>query len=221
MIWESKSESIAFEKAVISTAEKCNSLVELFESFQEWKRIESLEDWIQLVDSPKDYFDKILIASLDLKVTGKQPNPEILAQLYGVDRSSFLNLTAGMPVNETCEPCKKLKIHKGSTAISLSSYQQFESFMIFNSGHFVLNIETVKVKKETFKIFADTEAKIKVVTFWESLCDILNQYHDKYHINNEDKRIFCKALKLQQSEGYEGKFVVNNQLVSLEIQNMK
>jgi hypothetical protein len=114
-----------------------------------------------------------------------------------------------------------MKIKRGASAISLSTYKQYQDYLIFNSGHFTINEETVARQKETFKTYADTPQKIKVATFWESLCIILDQYHDRYPISDEDKRTIGKAMKLQLSEGFRGKFVVNPEALSNEIKYMK
>jgi hypothetical protein len=220
LIYEDRNSATAFEKSVIDTAERCNSLIETFENFQDWKKITTLQDWLELVDNPKDYFDKILIASVNLSTGGRQADPSILASLVQIDRESYLNLTAGMPVSEGCKPCQKMKLKKGKSAITLSHYQQFENYLIFNSG-FTINEETIATKLEGFKTFADTPARIEIVTFWTNLVKTLNQYHDRYHITDEDKRLIGKSLKLQLSQGTAGNFIINNQTLSYEIQNIK
>ena len=221
MIWENKGEAIAFEKLIVNTMERCNSLIETFELFQDWKRIESLEDWIELISNPQEYFDSVLLASVNLSTGGRQADPKALARLVQIDRESYLNIVAGKPIAEGCKPCQKMKLKKGTSAISLYQYQSNQDYLTFDSGRFYLNGVTIAKKKEDFKIYADTPSRIEVVNFWQSLCNSLNQYHDKYHINNEDKRLIGKALKLQLSEGFEGTFVINNHALSNEILNTK
>jgi hypothetical protein len=220
LIWEKKTEFESFERSVIDTAEKCNSLIATFHAFQDWQKIDTIEDWLYLVTDPQLYFDSVLIGSVKIDTGGRQADPLVLASLVSVDRPNYLNMVAGIPVFEDeCIPCRKLKQKKGSRAISISSYQSYQKYLIFNAGHFTVNEEAVELAKENFKIYADSPEKLEVVTFWENLCGVLNNYHTRYHIQNEDKRSICKALKLQQSEGYEGDFVVNPQALSLEIQS--
>lgn len=220
-IYFDKSSATAFEKSCTDVAERCNSLIETFETFQDWQKITTHAEWLELVADPGTYFDTVLLSNVNLSTGGRQADPAILASLVQVDREEYNNLTAGMPVSEGCKPCQKMKLKKGKSAITLSHYQQFENYMVFNAGNFTINEETISIKKDSFRIYADTPARIEIVTFWNNLVNTLNQYHDRYHINNEDKRLFCKALNLQQSEGYEGTFVINNQALSLEILNTK
>ena len=175
LIWNDKNAGNAFEKDVISTAEKCNSLIEAFQSFQDWKKIDTLQDWIDLVTDPGKYFDTVLITSVNLPTGGKQANPEVLARLVQVDRENYLNIVAGKPIAEGCKPCQKMKIKRGQTAISLSIYKQYQEYLIFNSG-FTLNEESISKKKEDFRIFAETEKQLNYYNHFVDLAKILNEH---------------------------------------------
>ena len=222
-IYFDRSGAVAFEKSVIETAERCNDLIQIFENFQEWQKINTFDDWLDLVSDPKAYFDKVLFSNVDLKITGARlPDPAVLAKLLAVERDSFMNLVAGFPIADPdCVPCQKMKIRKGTIAIRPEHFQLYENYLIFNSGNFTINEETIAIHKDSFKVFADTPAKMEIINFWQSLCDTLNLYHEKYHISADNKVLISKALKLQLSEGTEGRFIVNNQAVSLEILNTK
>ena len=221
-IYYDKSGAEAFEKSVIKTAESCNSLIETFESFQDWQKINTLQEWIELVSNPGEYFDKILLTSVNLSTGGRQANPEVLANLVSVDRENYLNITSGKAIIESeCKPCQKMRLKKGASAINIYQYQQFENYLVFNAGNFTLNEESVSAHKNSFKVYADTPAKSEIIDYWQSLCDTLNLYHDRYHISADNKIQISKALKLQLSEGVDGRFVVNNQAVSYEILNVK
>jgi hypothetical protein len=224
LIYEDRNAAKNFEKSVVETAERSNYLIDVFNGFQPWKKITIYGDWIDLVSDPEACFDAVLLSNVDLKVTdGRKADPQKLADLLAVDRISYMNLVAGLPVSEAdCIPCQKMaKIRKGTTAISLSSYQQYENYLMFNSGHFTMNEETVSSHKDKFRVYADTPARMEVVKFWQSLCDTLNLFHDRYHIAPDNKRVISKALKLHLSEGFEGRFIVDEQALSLEILNTK
>lgn len=223
-IYFDKAGFASFEKSCIDTAERCNDLIQIFENFQEWQKIKTLNDWLDLVTDPKAYFDKVLLLNVDLKVTGsRQPDPEVLAKLLAVERDSYLNLVAGLPVADpTCSSCKKMKVRKGATAINIYQYQQFENYLLFNNaGNFTISEEKISIKKDSFKIFADSPEKLEITNFWQSLSDTLNLYHDRYHITADNKMLIAKILKLQLSEGTDGRFIVNTQAVGLEIINLK
>jgi hypothetical protein len=205
LIWNDKNAGNAFEKEVQSTAERCNSLIEAFESFLEGQKISTYQEWIDLCTSPEDYFDKILLASVDLKISGnKKPSPDALSKLVQVDRENYLNIVAGKPIAEGCKPCQKMKIRKGSTAISLSSYKQYQDYLIFNSGNFTINEEIITKKKEDFKIFAETEKQLKYYSHFVDLAKILNEHIELNKLGN---------TQIDQLKSMTGLLLLDNKLI--------
>lgn len=82
---------------------------------------------------------------------GRQADVEALAKLLAIERDSYLNLVAGLPVTDlACVPCKKMKVRKDTTAIRPEQYQQYAHHMIFNSGNFTINEETISNHKDSF-----------------------------------------------------------------------
>lgn len=204
LIWNDKNAGNAFEKDVISTAEKCNSLIEAFQSFQDWKKIDTLQDWIDLVTDPGKYFDKTVLTNVSLSTGGRTPEIESLCKLIGIDRENFLNITSGKSIVESeCKPCKKLKLKKGQTAISLSVYKQYQEYLIFNSG-FTINEETVLKQKEGFKIFAETEKQLKYYSHFVDLAKILNEHIELNKLGN---------TQIDQLKSMTGLLILNGKLI--------
>ena len=205
LIWENKSETIAFEKDVISTAERCNSLLEIFESFQEWKKITTHSEWLELVGDPGEYFDEVLLANVNMSAGGRKPDPETAAKLFGIDRDNYLNMVAGKRIVESeCKPCQKLKIRKGTSAISLYQYQSNQDYLTFDSGRFYLNADAIEQKKEGFKIFLETEKQAEYYNHFVNLAKILNEH---ISINK------LGGVQIEQLRSMTGLLLLNGKLI--------
>lgn len=208
LIWESKSEATAFEKSVVDTAERCNSLIETFESFQDWMKITTHAEWLELVTDPGTYFDTVLLANVNLSTGGRQVDPEALSKLVQIDRDSYLNLVAGKPVSDGCKPCQKMKLKRGSTAISLSGYLSDKDYLIFESGQFYLNTEAIEIKKESFKTYLENQNQVEYYQHYLNLGKILN---DHIRIGN------LGPIQIRELAKITGLLALNNTLLLNEI----
>jgi hypothetical protein len=222
LIWIDESAKRNFETNVLEVQQRCNELIDLFETFQEWQKVTSYKNWIDLITDPGGYFDKVLLSSVNLSISGnKSPDPGELAKLVSVDRENYLNAVAGKPVKDDCIPCQKTRIRKGKIVISYETYKQYQDFLIFDTGNFYPNQEAIDRKAESFKIWAETDSQISIYELWQNLCKVLNEYDEMYNIPLSGKEQIVKALKLQLSEGSQGKFIVNNISLSQLIKNAK
>jgi hypothetical protein len=176
LIYIDRNGATTFQKAIEATQQSCNYLISTFEAFQDWKKIEIIHDWYDLVSDPQLMFDETLFQNVDLKVSGgKKPDSGMLAKMFNIERESYLTIVAGQSViDPTCKPCQKLKKIKGTTAITYSEYQQYESFLIFENGGFSLNTLTINEHLEKFKTFASTPAQIETYKYWTNVCTVLN-----------------------------------------------
>ena len=126
-----------FEKDVIAAQLNCNKLIEIFETFQPFQQVRTLKDWLTLVTDPVKTFDDLVISNVNLKVTGTvKIDPAAVAKMISVDRENYLNLVAGKPLKSDCEPCKKISIKKGQTAITLSEFRRYADYLLFIDGGF-------------------------------------------------------------------------------------
>ena len=209
LIYSDRAASEKLERNVNEVAEACNSVVEIFESFQEWKKITTHSEWLELVGDPGEYFDEVLLSNVNMSAGGRKPDPETAAKLFSVDRENYLSMVAGKRiVDPECKPCQKMKIRKGTSAISINNYQQFESLLLFNSGHFTINEETITLKQEEFKIYLQTEKQHKYYDHFVSLAKILNEHIE---INK------LGTAQIDQLKSITGLLILNGKLIIDEI----
>lgn len=174
LVYEDRNSATNFEKSVIDTMNDSNQLIELYESFQDFQKIKQLSQWIELVTDPGGYYDKTIFNGLDLKGS-KLPDAGMIAKMYNLDRENYLNATTGKTLTTDCVPCKKLKLKRGRTAISLSGYRSDKDYLIFDSGRFYLNTDAIEKHKLSFNTYLENERQSEYYTHCKRLAEILNQ----------------------------------------------
>jgi len=173
------------ENAVESVKDSANELIQIFESFQTWQKIETLQDFEKLVSDPVDIFDRLLIinSGIDLARTGgKKPKPEVVADLLDVDRPNFVALIKGEKITDTCKPCQKIKtIKTGSGVLGYISFDRYREFLLWDevTNRFLINENLLSEKRESFRVYASTPEEIKIVEFWNQLAEMLNSLTEK------------------------------------------
>jgi hypothetical protein len=172
-----------FRQAVTDTKNRCENLISIFQSFQEWRTIETLTEFENLCNNPLQYFDDVLLLNIDLKVTGnKKPAPDGLASLLGIDRTNYQNLIQGLHVTEGCSDCRKTKMTiRGEPVLTASQYDRHKDFLLFDNGTFSLNNKAIAEYNERFKIFAETPGQIELYNHYQSILKILQQ-HEKLQL---------------------------------------
>lgn len=196
-----------FEKEVSASQMKCNQLISIFETFQPFQRIMSHDDWMILVTDPVKTFDDLLVVNVNLKVTGNMKiDPAAVAKMISVDRENYLNLTAGKPLKTDCEPCKKISIKNGQTAISLSEYLKYSDFLLFEEGLFSVNQAAVDKHKKTFEVFAESPAAIELLNRYENLVKVLNDAITFHKVDWTNVDLIAKIFDLLS---YQGKVMIN------------
>jgi hypothetical protein len=195
LINENRSAVAEFQRSIDDVLSRSQDLMDQFHQFQTWKRINTEDDFIQLVNDPAEYFDQVLINNVDLKSTGNlRPNPEMVAKMFDVERESWQNLVAGKPISDGCETCKKTKIVKGQRSISLAQFQQYQEYLIFQDGRFYADESAIQAKKESFKKFAKSPEEIKLVKHHQDLVTILNEHFNKGLIGPANIQEVAKLL---------------------------
>ena len=129
LIYQDRHKRATFEQAVNETVTECNELIVIFEEFQPFMRISSIEDFEILVADPGALFDNLLLENIEIKAApGMAADPGQLAKLFNLDRENFLNVTAGKPVQrESCIPCQKMRLKPGQSAISPARYSAYKN----------------------------------------------------------------------------------------------
>jgi len=212
-----------FKKSVQSTADEANSLIELYHAFQPWQRVTSQDQFITLATNPADYFDSTLLAHVEIKAKGVTPDPARLAELIGIHRAEFLNLCSGLNIPDTdnCPPCGKVKIKRGQRAISLYTFEQNKSFLIFNSGTFSVNQEAVDGSLDRFNTYAETEEEIRIYNLHFDFVRMLNEITKLTPISLTQTHAVKEAFRLHLTRGGEGDFVVNVESMKNAINKLK
>ena len=224
LIFEDKGKQQTFLKDAEAVRDAANTLALTFQDFQPFKIVSTLEDFELLCSDPVQYFDETLKANVSLKMTGnRQPDPQVLADLFGIERQNYISLIKGLPVTEDCKPCQTSRVirKKSKPALSFNEYTSYKSFLTFELGAFNLNTEAIAARQEQYKTFAETEAEVKLYRHFEGLASLLNEHDKQYSLSNLDKQSISKGLHLHLSEAYMGKFMINQQYVLNEIIGLK
>ena len=212
-----------FKKAVTTTADAANNLIELYNTFNLWERIDTEEAFLKLVADPKQYFDDTLLRNIQINTGGKAPNPEVLAQLVGIHRDEFLNATAGLPLtSEDCEPCRKIaKQIPGKKAVSKYQYEQYRDYLLFTDGTFSVNETKVNENLGKFDFYAETEEEIRVYRLHHDTVKMLNEYTTLSPISTAQRETIKTALKLRLSQGHQGEFQVDPDTLKTTLTKIK
>ena len=213
-----------FQKAVQATCDSANNLIELYHTFQPWKRIRTVEDFISLASDPADFFDSTLLDNVEIKAAGVTPDPGRLAELIGIRRAEFLNLCSGLniPDEDNCPPCGKVRIKRGQRAISLSEFNRYRDYLTFTTaGIFSVNQSKVDADLDKFSTYAESAEELSLCTLHHDLVNILNEYTSLYPISSTDRLAIKGALKLHLTNGGDGLFMVNTETLKNAINKLK
>lgn len=186
------------QRSVETVRDRCQELVDQFHSFQDWKKIETDDDFLELVKDPVKIMDDLLIDNVDIRMTGKRrPDPQRIADLFNLDRESWMNLVAGHPVRSDCVPCKKIRIRKGTKSITLSEYQEFQDLISFKDGKFIILDDLVNEESERYKHYTENQQQVEIVRHHRELIRILNDHLRKGFCGPSAILEISKILKLR------------------------
>ncbi len=190
LIYTDRHKRATFEQSVNEAIADCNTLINIFEEFQPFMRIFSLEDAEILINEPGALFDHLLIQNIEIKAApGMAADPGQLAKLFNLERDAFLNVTSGKPVQiENCSPCKKAE------------------------GEFTINEEAVRKHEEAFDTYASTPQQLQTVSHYHDLVRILNLHDAKYPIQSTHKEMLTKIFSLDiEHPPFNGAFLINSE----------
>lgn len=221
LVYVEEKKKTEFYQSVDNCCDRANSLIQIFEAFQEWLKITTEDQFTALCRNPRQYFDNILTENIHLSA-GKAFNPSVAAQLFDIRRDEFLNMTDGLPVlDDQCVPCRKVKVKKGQRAILISEYNHYKDFLTFAGGKFSVNETAVAKHVATFDIFADSVEQVDTLTHFKDLVFILNSHAKKFGFNTSDKQLVARALHLYLERAFEGDFTTDNEYIKNQILTLK
>ena len=214
LIFSDRHKRATFEKAVNEAIADSNTLINIFEEFQPFMRIFSLENAEMLINDPGALFDHLLIQNIEIKAApGMAADPGQLARLFNLERDAFLNVTAGKQIQmENCKPCQKMKLKPGKAVISPERYAAYKAFMNFAEGEFTINEEAVRKHEEAFDTYASTPQQLQTVSHYHDLVRILNLHDAKYPIQSTHKEMLTKIFSLDiEHPPFNGAFLINSE----------
>ena len=224
LLYYNKDGATNFEASVEAVQQGANDLVQIFESFQNYKKIKSLEDFETLVADPLLMFDDTLQLNVNFRESGgKKGNPAVIASLFEIDRPSYISIIKGEKIIEgTCKPCSKLKVKQiGSGVISRSNYLQYKSFLQWGKNRFELNEEAIQEKIDSFKQYIENPKELEVYNFWHGLNDSLNEAGRRY-LGNDALEKISKLLNNRIIYSYgDNKLHIDEMKLTQEINSLK
>lgn len=131
-----------------------NHLLTEYHTYQKFNRVSTIEDAIELIDAPIKTFDRAIVEKSSMSIGGLSANPEALCQIFGIDRSGYL---------------------QAINTKEKYSYSEKEA-LIFANGHFLWDAEKFNTQIEKFSVYADNPAKIELVNHFETLVNTLNRH---------------------------------------------
>ncbi len=181
LVHEPTGEKNEFLKEINKIKDKCNSLITIFQKYQNFKKIKDLKDFDELCLSPATYFDKTLLSNVSFPLGSYEINVERLAELVNVDRCGYLSAIGyDIESDEDCPGCRsKVSIKKGPAAIDYHTYKKHSQYLLFSEGSFILNHDTINVKLQSFSVYAENEKQIQFVQYWQ---DVLNVLESQFSI---------------------------------------
>ena len=211
-----------FQKAVQGTCDAANSLISIFNEFQPWQKIVTLDQFTELVSDPKKYFDDTIVVNVHVTARGLTVDPEQAARLFNISRDLYNNAVSGMPlVMDDCPECQRAKVIPGRKAISKYQFDQYRDYLLFSAGIFTVNTEAVDADLDRFNVYATTPAEVALYEHFTGLVEILNKHDAMYTLPNPEKKTIANTLHLHLTEAYQGAFMLDVQYLSNEIGKLK
>ena len=213
-----------FQNGLEATQNGANDLVHVFCSFQDYLKITSLDEAETLIADPLGLFDKTLQSNsgIDLKFSGgKIPNPKVIAEMYDIDRPSYISIIKGEKIEPgSCKSCGKLKIKQsGKGALKNVTYHQYKKYLIWNDNNrFEINESNVFEKLENFSYYIEDPTSLETYNYWHDLNNILNLSFKKGYLSDVDLIEISKRLKDRLLFSFQSySLSVNNEALYAEI----
>lgn len=205
---------------VAEVADRCNELTDLFNAFQPWVRINSVSEFEKLVNDPGKFFDETIVANVQVNGGGRSVNPEAAAALFDISRAEFLNICAGIPVNDPeCRPCQKMRMKAGQRIVTVHTFNAYKEYLEFADGLFSINPDALEQAAGRFLIYADSPAQLAIVSHFDEICKALNSHLKLFGMT--DQKTVANALKLHLSEGMSGNFMPDRSYLVNQILTLK
>lgn len=220
LIYEDNGQKQTFRLACETTKDQANDLIAVFQSYQDLKEIETIDQFAALVSDPVNYFDEVLKEGLNLQTPGNRtPDPETLAKLFSYDRPNYKKSIQGMPITETCEGCRTQKIvRKTRAAITSARWEAYKDYLTFTPDGFILNDEAIELYCQKFNYYATEPKQLEVVELFTQLIGAINKFDALSPLAPTDKEHLVRMFGIAiEHPPYVGKFLINPQSLMEQI----
>lgn len=214
LIYEDNGQKQTFRLACETTAAQANDLINVFQAYQNLKKIETIDQFAALVSDPIAYYDEVLRSGLNLQTPGNRtPDPETLAKLFSYDRPNYKKSIQGMPITETCEGCRTQKIIlKPKAALTSARWEAYRDYLTFTPDGFILNDEAIELYCQKFNYYATEPKQLEVVDHYNALVSILNSHDAMFPLAPTDKELLTRIFGLHiEHPPYQGRFLINSE----------
>lgn len=179
LIFKDTAAKNTFRKELETVQLKAYQLIKAFNQHQSFVKIHSQDEFTALLQNPVEYYDTILIDSIDISSkTGLKPQPSVLAALYNIPRENYIESLGYELINDSsCEGCQKaeVKLIHRKEVLTLENYQKYAAYLKFINGTFIIDEAALEEKLNEFDIYAETPEALQMVEHYEKLCQVLNE----------------------------------------------
>jgi hypothetical protein len=186
---------------------KCNSLIRIFNKYQPFVKINSREDAESLLLGPAGYYDKVVLANIQLaQKTGLEINIQKVCELYGIDRSGYMS---ELGITD-CPGCSGPKV-KGKVNPFIE-YSSKAKFLSFEDGQFAPDSEAIEAGLDKYNVYCPPE-QVYLYRHYELLFDLLQKSLALNLIGSTQIIQICKALGNPFVYNYDTLKIYKNDLI--------
>ena len=216
LIYEDSGQKQTFRLACETTKDQANDLIAVFQTFQDLSTITTADQFNALVYNPIDYFDEVLRTGLDLQAKGgREPEPSVLAKLFGYQREDYVKSIQGMPITSGCKSCKgETIVRKTKAALTSARWEAYKDYLTFTPSGFVLNDEAIELYCQKFNYYATEPKQLEVVELFNQLIDALNKFDEMTPLRQTDKENLTRMFKIGiERPPFDGKFLIEPRML--------
>lgn len=178
-----------------------NYFLAQYHTFQKFHRVSTIEEAIELVNSPIKAFDKAVITSSNMPTLGGlSADINAVCVIYNVDRPGYL---------QAIQDAKEKYSFSAADAIK------------FEAGVFTIDEGRYSQACDKFNIYATTPAQIELVNHFETLVNTLNRHMKQDLLSSSNIPEISKACGLLYNVFTPEPFEVDYKRVSDLIVNLK
>lgn len=220
LLFENRDKKADFKKTIENIISGANYLIETFNQNQPFNKIQTLADFRALILDPLGYFDRVVLANIELPRNQQKVNVLKLCELYDIPRASYVEFLGLSKDNEDCIDCHKTRQKgKPGSVISYQDFLNYSDYVVFKNGLFEVNQGQVSESLEKFNIYTETQDQYNLYKTWETLYNIISELHTKNLLGPISLNEVCRILPGLQTVDY--KLYLNTDVITAQILQLK